>query len=125
MVLSGKSAVRQVTYMCSIRFPDGRSFGYPNCHRCRSERRTCAELLLSQAVRLATRSTAVSRAVQTCACVDLSVELSAAALEVLRAAIERAAEEAKEAVRAQLLRELDAEEEVTAYLAALCPSSMQ
>ena len=52
--------------------------------------------------------------VQTCACVDLSVELNAAALEVLRSSIERAAEQAKEAVRAQLLRELDAEEEVGA-----------
>ena len=49
---------------------------------------------------------------QTCACVDLSVELNVAALEVLRSSVERAAEEAKEAVRAQLLRELDAEEEV-------------
>ena len=45
---------------------------------------------------------------------DLSVELNAAALEVLRSSIEQAAEEAKEAVRAQLLRELDAEEEVRA-----------
>ena len=50
---------------------------------------------------------------QTCACVDLSVELSSAALELLRGTIEAAAEAAKEAVRAQLLRELDAEEEVT------------
>ena len=49
---------------------------------------------------------------QTCACVDLSVELNAAALDVLRSSVERAAEQAKEAVRAQLLRELDAEEEV-------------
>ena len=40
------------------------------------------------------------------------MELNAAALEVLRSSIERAAEQAKEAVRAQLLRELDAEEEV-------------
>ena len=49
---------------------------------------------------------------QTCACVDLSVDLSSAALELLRGTIEGAAEAAKEAVRAQLLRELDAEEEV-------------
>ena len=53
---------------------------------------------------------------QTCACVDLSVDLAAAALELLRGTIERAAEAAKEAVRAQLLRELDAEEEVRAAL---------
>lgn len=50
------------------------------------------------------------------------MELSSAALELLRGTIEAAAEAAKEAVRAQLLRELDAEEEVTTTLPKPCTS---
>ena len=41
------------------------------------------------------------------------MDLSSAALELVRLTIEGVAEAAKEAVRAQLLRELDAEEEVS------------